>query len=105
MPDAAEVFAALGDPTRRKLLDQISTAGPVSATELASQYPVSRQALVKHLAALSAAGVLSSQRQGREVLYAVVPQALSEASAWLDQVGRRWDRRLDALARHLDDRG
>ena len=98
---SADVFAALADPTRRKLLDQLSTQGPLSATELAGGYPVSRQAVVKHLGALSEAGLLQSERRGREVLYGVVPERLQEATDWLADVGSRWDRRLSALADQL----
>jgi DNA-binding transcriptional ArsR family regulator len=98
-PDA--VFDALADPTRRRLLAEISSRGPVSATQLAAAFPVSRQAVVKHLGALSSAGVLTAERHGREVLYAVVPSRLQEATEWLDQVGRRWDERLKALVEHL----
>ncbi|MBV9659984.1 MAG: helix-turn-helix transcriptional regulator [Acidimicrobiales bacterium] len=99
VPD--EVFDALADPTRRRLLDEISSRGPISATHLAAGFPVTRQAVVKHLSALSTAGLLSSDRHGREVLYAVVPGRLQQATAWLDDVGRRWDDRLAALVEHL----
>jgi DNA-binding transcriptional ArsR family regulator len=100
---ADQVFTALADPTRRRLLDQLSAQGPLSATDLATGYPVSRQAVVKHLGALSAAGLLRSERHGREVLYGVVPERLDEATAWLADVGARWDHRLRALADHLRD--
>jgi len=102
-PPADEVFGALADPTRRRLLDQLSAQGPLSATDLATGYPVSRQAVAKHLGALSAAGLLRSERHGREVLYGVVPERLGEATAWLADVGARWDHRLEALAQHLRD--
>jgi DNA-binding transcriptional ArsR family regulator len=98
---ADEVFTALADPTRRRLLDQLSTQGPLSATDLAGGYSVSRQAVVKHLGALSAAGLLRSERHGRQVLYGVVPERLHEATAWLADMGARWDGRLAALAEHL----
>lgn len=101
MPGPEDVFAALGDPTRRRLLDQLSAEGPLTATELAGDYPVSRQAVVKHLTALSAAGLLHSERRGREVLYGVVPERLNEATGWLADVGHRWDRRLQALSEQL----
>ena len=101
MPDADAVFSALADPTRRRLLDQLSNEGPMTATELARTYPVSRQAVVKHLAALTSAGLLRSDRQGREVRYGVVPDRLDGAATWLAEVGERWDRRLAALARQL----
>jgi DNA-binding transcriptional ArsR family regulator len=98
----AAVFSALADPTRRRILDQLATEGPLTATELTPTYPVSRQAVVKHLAALHDAGILSAERRGREVRYSVVPHRLDDASAWLEDVGGRWDRRLAALARRLE---
>ena len=100
-PQVDAVFAALADPTRRRLLDQISEHGPLTATELASGYPISRQAVVKHLSALAGAGLLAGERQGRDVRYRVVVGGLDDAAAWLRDVGQRWDRRLDALQRHL----
>ena len=100
-PTEGDVFGALADPTRRKLLDRLSAEGPMSATELARSYPVSRQAVVKHLSTLTGAGLLRPQRNGREVLYGVDPSRLAEASAWLRDVGEQWDRRLDALSEQL----
>lgn len=100
-----DVFAALADPTRRHLLDRLSAEGPMSATELARDYPVSRQAVVKHLSTLTGAGLLRPERRGREVLYGVEPRRLSEVSAWLGEVGAQWDRRLDALTRQLQEPG
>ena len=107
MPDADvdAVFFALADPTRRRLLDQLSAEGPLTATELAASYPVTRQAVVKHLGALAAAGLLGTERHGREVRYGVLPGRLSEASAWLAEVGERWDHRLDALRHQLSQPG
>jgi DNA-binding transcriptional ArsR family regulator len=104
-PDQPEgdVFAALADPTRRRLLDRLSAEGPLSATDLARDYPVSRQAVVKHLSTLAGAGLLQPQRRGRVVLYDVDPTRLSEVSSWLREVGDQWDRRLDALRTQLGD--
>src|SRR5579863_10522835 len=82
-PGVDAVFAALADPTRRRLLDQLSTEGPLTATQLAASYPMSRQAVVKHLGALTTAGLLGAERHGREVRYGVVPGRLGGASSWL----------------------
>ena len=95
------VFAALADPTRRYLLERISGEGPLSATELAADLPISRQAVVKHLGALGAAGLLRSQRRGREVLFTVDTASLRPATDWLERIGRQWDDRLVALVKHL----
>jgi DNA-binding transcriptional ArsR family regulator len=83
-------------------LDRLAHDGPLTATELAPGYPMSRQALVKHLSSLTGAGLVAAPRGGREVRYEVVPARLDDATAWLTSVSSRWDRRLDALRRHLE---
>jgi DNA-binding transcriptional ArsR family regulator len=106
MPDPARadeaVFAALADPTRRDVLGRLAEDGPLSATQLAARFPVSRQAVVKHLATLADAGLVTSERSGREVRYQVAPAGIDDAVAWLVTVGSRWDRRLASLRRHLE---
>jgi DNA-binding transcriptional ArsR family regulator len=97
------VFAALADPTRRTLLRAISDH-PATATELADDVPISRQAVVKHLAALADAGLLERERSGREVRYRVTPQPLSDAVSWIAHVGAQWDERLGALAQAFEGR-
>ena len=86
------------------MLDQLGEAGPMTATQLAARFPVSRQAVVKHLSALSEAGLVTSARNGREVRYHVAPCSLDDAVSWLVTAGRRWDRRLAALGEHLAGR-
>lgn len=98
------MFAALADPTRRRLLDQLARHGPLSATELAGGYPMSRQAVAKHLGALADAGLLAGERDGRAVRYRVEPSNMDSARAWLDEVGGRWNDRLAALRARLTDR-
>jgi DNA-binding transcriptional ArsR family regulator len=102
--DAAAVFGALGDPTRRRLLSAIADRPSLTATELASALPISRQAVLKHLNALSDAGLLQRERAGREVHYSVTPEPLSDAVSWMADVGGQWDQRLAALASALGDR-
>jgi DNA-binding transcriptional ArsR family regulator len=97
---AGAVFAALADPTRRAVLSIVGNRGPLTATELAAELPVSRQAVVKHLGALRAAGLVGSTKAGRDVRYELRATALDPAAAWIAEVGDRWDRRLAALARH-----
>lgn len=98
-----DLFAALADPTRRRLLERLSTDGPLSATDLARGAPVSRQAVAKHLGSLSAAGLVQPERRGREVLYGVSPGRLADASRWLADIGAKWDDRLDSLSKQLSD--
>jgi DNA-binding transcriptional ArsR family regulator len=101
---ADAVFGALADPTRRRLLSTIAEH-PATATELAGGLPISRQAVVKHLSALSEAGLLERRRAGREVRYRVTPAPLSDAVSWMAQVGAQWDDRLASLARTLGESG
>jgi DNA-binding transcriptional ArsR family regulator len=91
------VFEALADPVRRRLLAELS-ASPATATELAAGLPISRQAVAKHLASLSQAGLLERERAGRDVRYRVTPEPLTDAVSWMAQVGGRWDDRLERLA-------
>jgi DNA-binding transcriptional ArsR family regulator len=101
---SAEVFAALSDSTRRRLLDHLSRRGPASATELAGALPISRQAVSKHLALLEEAGLVAGERAGRERRFRLTPAPLSEAVSWITAVGAEWDDRLDALRRQLGRR-
>ena len=101
--DAAEtvdgVIAALADPTRRELLDLLAARGEATATTLAERLPVSRQAVVKHLAVLDAAGLVSGGRVGREVRYSVRPAALDATARWMAALADDWDRRLANIKR------
>jgi DNA-binding transcriptional ArsR family regulator len=95
------VFGALSDPTRRALLETIARRPAATATELASELPITRQAVLKHLAALAQAGLVDRERSGREVRYRVTPAPLSDAVSWMAEVGGQWDDRLAALTRRL----
>jgi DNA-binding transcriptional ArsR family regulator len=88
------VFAALSDPTRRRVLDLLAAAGEATATTVAAQLPVSRPAVVKHLGVLDRAGLVTARRSGREVRYAVQPQAAHAAARELDAIAAEWDARL-----------
>jgi len=94
---AGAVFGALSDPTRRALLAAVASRPQATATELAAQLPISRQAVLKHLTALAQAGLLDRERSGREVRYRMTPAPLSEAVSWMAEVGGQWDARLAAL--------
>jgi len=97
----AAVFDALGDPGRRALVASVAERGTATATELAADLPVTRQAVAKQLAMLADAGLLQAKRVGRETRFEVTPQPLGEAAQWLVDVGSRWDERLAALGRSL----
>jgi DNA-binding transcriptional ArsR family regulator len=91
-----DVFDALGDPTRRHIVESLAR-GEASATQLAADLPVTRQAVAKHLTALREAGLVESRRQGRETLYRVNAEPLDAAAAWIVRVGGEWDARLERL--------
>jgi DNA-binding transcriptional ArsR family regulator len=101
MDRAGAVFGALSDPTRRALLQTIAEQPQATATELASDLPISRQAVLKHLAALADAGLVDRERSGREVRYKVTPEPLTDAVSWMADVGGQWDGRLAALQRRF----
>jgi DNA-binding transcriptional ArsR family regulator len=84
-----QVFSALADPSRRHVLGYIADHGTATATELTGELPITRQAVAKHLATLSEAGLVESERAGRETRYRLTPS------------GTEWDGRLDALREHL----
>ncbi len=98
---ASSVFAALADPTRRALVEAIARGGEATASQLSAAFPISRQAVTKHLAALSEAGLLRSHRVGREQRYALEPVGLDAATQWMASVGSLWDRRLATLKEQL----
>ena len=92
----SDVFDALGDPTRRHIVESLGRQ-EASATQLASELPVTRQAVAKHLTALREAGLVDSRKQGRETLYRLNTEPLDAAAAWIVRVGGEWDARLARL--------
>ena len=100
--DADAVFDALADHTRRSVLQTIARRGPLTATQLADEFPVTRQAVSKHLTTLRSAGLVTATREGREVRYSFSPSALTEAATWMDALAR-WDQRLHRLEQRLTE--
>lgn len=100
-PAIGAVFAALADPTRRHVVQLLSTQQSVTASGLAQELPISRQAIAKHLRALVDAGLLTSAHEGRETQYQLSPKPLGSAMSWMAAAGARWDQRLARLQRQL----
>jgi DNA-binding transcriptional ArsR family regulator len=98
-----QVFAALADPTRRALLELLGRRAACSATALAADLPISRQAVVQHLAVLEAAGLVRRDRAGREVLFRVEPDRLDAAASWLSARASDWQHRLQSLKRAAEE--
>ncbi len=99
------VFGALADATRRQILRTVGSRGQATATELAADLPVSRQAVAKHLRALADAGLVGSAKVGREQRFHVTPGPLDEALRWMVEVGAAWDDRLARLRAVVADPG
>ena len=94
-----EVWSAIADPSRRRVLDPVVSHGEVSASWLAGRVPFSRQAVSKHLAVLEQAGLVSRHKHGREVLYQVEAGRLDQATRAMADLAARWDRRLGTIKR------
>ncbi|RZT11268.1 DNA-binding transcriptional regulator, ArsR family [Duganella sp. CF402] len=93
----AAIFAALGDPTRLKLVAVLCAGGAFSIAQLTAGTDISRQAVTKHLQVLAEAGVVGDIKQGRERLWQLEPDAIAEAQQALARIGQEWERRLGRL--------
>jgi ArsR family transcriptional regulator, cadmium/lead-responsive transcriptional repressor len=105
-PGEEELWEAVADPSRRKVLDLILAHGQATPTALAAELPFTRQAVAKHLAVLARAGLVEGRRQGREVYYSIRPEqldaaarAMAHAAQAMAAAAARWDSRLDAIKR------
>ena len=94
-----ELWSAIGDPSRRRVLDLLVTNGEVNASWLAGHVAFSRQAVSKHLVVLEEAGLVSRRKQGREVLYQVEADRLDQATRAMADLAAQWDRRLATIKR------
>ncbi|GGN64635.1 transcriptional regulator [Actinoplanes lobatus] len=94
-----DLWAAIGDPTRRRMLDLLLADGAGTATTLSQRIPVTRQAVAKHLAVLDRAGLVHGTAEGRERRYRVDDAQLARAVAQLAAVGSAWDARLRRIKR------
>ena len=94
-----ELWSAIGEPSRRRVLDLLVRRGEASASWLAGQVPFSRQAVTKHLVVLEQAGLISRRKQGREVLYQVDARRLDQASRAMAELASQWDIRLNTIKR------
>jgi len=94
-----DLWSAIGDPTRRRMLDLLLVSGDGTATSLGQQLPVTRQAVAKHLAVLDRVGLVQAATAGREKRYRVDDAQLARAVAQLSSVGSAWDARLQRIKR------
>jgi len=99
----APLFDALGDPDRLRIITRLGDGGPCSTTEVTHVVAVSRQAATKHLLLLEAVGLVNSQRKGRERIWRVLPEPLTDASEYLTALSQRWDRAIDRLRAYVEE--
>jgi len=95
------VFGALADPTRRHVVQLLAQQPTVTASGLAAQLPITRQAVAKHLSALASAGLVIATHEGRETRYRLTPASLCEAIDWMATASAQWDGRLARLQADL----
>jgi DNA-binding transcriptional ArsR family regulator len=100
--DQQPVFAALADPMRRSLLLKLAEQSPRTATQLARDYSITRQGVLKHLTILQGAGLVAVQQAGRERRYTLTPEPLGELEQWIKELGTLWDTRLLRLKTLLE---
>jgi DNA-binding transcriptional ArsR family regulator len=98
-----DVFFALGDGTRLLVVSRLAAGVALSATTLSDGAKVTRQAIAKHLQVLEGAGLVTHEKRGREVLYALEARRFEEARAFLDGVSAGWDRALERLRRMVEE--
>ena len=101
---AAPVFAALGEPTRLKLVARLCAEGPLSITQLSEDAGVTRQAVTKHLETLASAGVVHGMRSGRQRIWELEPRRLEKARRCLDQISDQWDAAIVRLQAFVEER-
>ena len=99
----ATLFAALGDPTRLALVTRLGDGSRQSITQLAAGRALTRQAISKHLRVLEEAGLVTSIKQGKEVLYVLDAGAVDDARAFLDGISAGWDRAIARLKALVED--
>lgn len=93
----AHVFAALGDPTRLSLVNKLIDRQPHSISHLTAGTKITRQAVTKHLAVLEEVGLVTKNREGREILYLLRPEPLESLQKYLEVISQQWDQALENL--------
>ena len=92
-----DVFAALADPTRRKIIELLADGGQLPAAEIAAHFPVSAPAISQHLKVLQQTGLVSVERRAQQRIYRLNPQTMLELESWARGLRNLWNQRFDAL--------
>jgi DNA-binding transcriptional ArsR family regulator len=96
-----EAFAALADPVRARIVSMLASSD-MNVSEIAENFPISRPAISRHLSVLLRANLVSVREDAQMRIYSLDPSGLDEADRWIAQCRTTWNKRLDALGRHLD---
>jgi DNA-binding transcriptional ArsR family regulator len=102
LPDAAPLFAALGDATRLRIVERLCAGGPLPIVRLTDATAVSRQAVTKHLLALERVGLVRSDRAGRERIWALETRRIADVEQYLRQISTHWDGAIERLRRFVE---
>ena len=97
-----DVFSALADPTRRKIIEILADEGQMPAAEIAAHFPVSAPAISQHLKVLQRSGLVSVERRAQQRIYRLNPQAMLELEGWAWRLRNLWNERFDALETLLE---
>ena len=98
-----DVFSALADPTRRKIIEMLADEGQLPAAEIAAHFPFSAPAISQHLKVLQKAGLVSVEKRAQQRIYRINPQAMLELEDWVRQLNQLWNRRFDTLETLLEE--
>ena len=101
--DPARLFAVLGDETRLRLVSRLCHHGPTSITGLTEGFPITRQAITKHLRVMERASLVRSRRHGRERVWQVSPRRLADVRRHLETISQQWDDALGRLRRAVEE--
>ena len=97
-----DIFQALADPTRRKIIEMLARDGQLSAMEISDRFSISPQAISQHLKVLRETRLVQVEKRAQQRIYQVNPQAMLELEAWTSQLRQLWDQRFDALDQVLE---
>lgn len=92
-----DIFHALADPNRRKIVELLASEGELSASEISERFSISPQAISQHLKVLRETGLLQMEKRAQQRIYTVNPQAMSQLEAWTRQLRQYWEQRFDAM--------
>jgi DNA-binding transcriptional ArsR family regulator len=92
-----DIFTALAEPTRRTIIELLAGSGPLSATEIYEQFPVSPQAVSQHLKVLRETHLVVMEKRAQKHVYRLNQETLSQFEAWVQQTRQRWEERFSAL--------